>query len=149
MRVTQGSATGYACRFPKRIGGSAEFTRQAAHPVRKLVRGAGTCCGASNDLPHVFTELQTFDILSQVIQAADQAKRIAKHRESRLPDTGCYSEPGLLSKLDHNPVGYLLNGDREGCFSAGSRARMRPNLDSHFITFAKNLGVHIPMVEFG
>lgn len=87
--------------------------------------------------------------MGQVIQPADQAKRVAKHRKSRLPKAGCYTEPGLLSKLDHDSIRYRLDGDREGGLAAGARPGLRPDLDSHFITFAHNLRAHAALVEFG
>lgn len=147
--ISQRGAAGDAGWFPKGIGSSTEFTCQATHAVRKLVRSAsaGRCPG--NDLPHVFAELQVFDILGQVVQAADQAERVSKRGERCLPEAGRYAEPGLLSELDHDPVCHLLDRDRESGLSTGGRAGMRANLNSHFITFAESLGVKIPTVELG
>lgn len=125
----------------------AKLACQAAHPVRKLVRGPGACRCAGNYLPDVLAELQVLNILCKVIKPANQVERVPEHGKSCLPETGCYPEPGLLSKFDHDPVVHRLDCNRDCGLTAGARPGMCPDLDSHFITFAQYLGVHTAVVE--
>lgn len=147
MCVSQGSAASDAGRLTQRIGRLAVLAGQAAHPVGKLVRGACAGRGPGDHLPDVLAQLYAFDILRQVIKPADQAERVAENRESRLPEAGGYTEPGLLSEFDHDPIVHLFDGDRDRGPAAGARSRVRSYLDSHFITFAQHLGVHAAVVE--
>jgi len=149
MHIPQRCTTRNTSRLAQWVGSATVFTSQTAHPVSELMGSAGAGCGLGYGLPDAFAELQTLDILGQIIQSADQAERVAKHRNRRLPEAGCYAEPGLLSKIDHNAICHLLNSDRDSGLPARYRSWTCPNLDSQLVALAKNLCPHVALVEFG
>ena len=107
-----------------------------------------SCHHPFNHLPGSFTKLHAFDILGKVIQPAEQAERIAKCRESGMPEACRDPQPGLLTQLHHDAIFNSLEVDGEGGVSARAVPIARSNLDSHPVFVAQELGVQVAAVKF-
>src|SRR5512133_3469926 len=87
-----------------RVGSSAEFTGDARQSFRKRVGGTHGNDSLVDDVPDFIAELHAFDILSEVVQTAQQAERIAQRRKRGLTETRRYAKPSLLSLFHHHAI---------------------------------------------
>ena len=103
---------------------------------------------AINRLPHIFAELDVFDILCEIVQSAEQAEWIAKRGYGCLTQTRRHSQPGLLTQIHHDPILHFLDGDGECRLPAGHGTHAGCHLDRHFLLIADHLGVQVAAVKF-
>ena len=102
LGFSQGRAARYAITFANRIGCAAVFTSYAIQARGKLVTGASRLNRLVDDRPNMFGELQVFYILSNIVEAADQAKGILQSGNDCPAERSCGAEPFLLSNLNHH-----------------------------------------------
>lgn len=65
-----------------------------------------------NGFPNLFAKLNAFQILREIVQAREQAERVAKRRPRSLTEARRDTQPRLLTELDHDAIFHLLNVDR-------------------------------------
>ena len=80
MRLAHRRATGDTVSFAHRVCGSTILAGHPAQPVGQLEGRTQTGHGPIDHSPDVITELNVFNILGKVIQAADQVEGAAQGR---------------------------------------------------------------------
>lgn len=134
--------------FSQRVGGSAMIAGDARKPVGQGVRGAKRRHRFVNGVPNFFAQLNTFDILREIVQPREQTERIPKRRPCRLSDAGGDSHPRLLTELDHDPVFGRLDAHGEGGLPAGHRSHAGGDLHRHFVFLPDRLRAQIAAIKF-
>jgi len=125
------------------------FTLQPAQTFGKGMGNVGGFGKFLNVLPDTFPQLKGFDILSEIIEPAQQGKRVPKRAERRFPQAGGDSHPILFPHLNTHPIGYFLKRNGGRGLSACARKTVGGNLDDHLIAAPDFLRTKVAPVKTG
>ena len=147
LRRSQRRAAGNAGAFADRVGCAAMTARYAPQPIRQLMGRAEVCYCLLDGSPNFFAELNTFEILSEIIQPREQTEWVAKRRPGGLTDTRRDAQPGLLTEFDHYAVFHLLDAHCERGLPARHRSHSCGDLHCHLIFLSDGLRLQGAAVE--
>jgi hypothetical protein len=115
---------------------------------RQSIGGPARCHRAIDDIPHVFAELDIFNVLGEIIQSTEQVKGVAERCQRSVAEAGCQAQPGLPAQFDHNAIFNFMDADRESSLSARQGSCPCSDLDCHIIELPNPLRIHVAAVEF-
>ena len=95
--------------------------------------------GLGDHLPDLFAQLHVFDVLGDIIEPSQQAKRISQCCQGTDPKACGNAQPRLLAKFDHDPILDTLDGYSDRGLAAGDRLRPAADLDDHPVGLAQSL----------
>lgn len=145
--MAQWGATGDTAGRCNRVGRAAVATACASKAFRKFLRGTVGRSNFLNGRPDLVVEADIFKILSEIIQAADQAKGIPFDCQQGRSEAGGNAKPGLLAKSNDNAILVIPDGYPQSSDSTGLRILTAGNLNDNLVTGAGLLGHEVAAVK--